>query len=477
MSELNSETIVRVTNLGKKFSYQSKRANNEDAMAIIKSVIRKKASPGGDSIGGDEFWALKNVSFELKRGEAVGIVGLNGAGKSTLLKVLLGMLDCDEGSYEVLGKVGGLIELGAGFNPDASGLKNIYQNASYLGYSRREVGEKLESIIEFADIGRFINSPTRTYSSGMNIRLGFAIAIHFIPDLVLCDEILSVGDFEFRQKCLHKIKELRATRSFVLVSHSTRDISMFCDKAILLHKGHLIMEADPTSVLKVFSYCNHNSSVIEIQQRVEKVRDLEEKKKIVRKNFVAPAVMPKVAGLGGVRPHEQKKEIVEVAEDIDSEKKKALFMPEYWNREKVETVEFLWNLEMVSGRYVYMVGEPFVCKIRFTLLEAVSNFRVGLPMFDETGKLVVGTSSDSSGEIQPDMAEGTYEYDIFLDPFPMIEGRYWLTVSLCDDPAHLFRKHTTYFDVINSRLEFGVVRTFSMWEKGEIDDDSFEKLI
>lgn len=474
---MNTETIVRVSNLGKKFSYQSKRANNEDAMAIIKSVLGKSKSDNGNTLGGDEFWALKNISFELKRGEAVGIVGLNGAGKSTLLKILLGMLDCDEGEYIVSGKAGGLIELGGGFNPEASGLKNIYQNASYLGYSSKEVEEQLESIIEFADIGRFINSPTRTYSSRMNIRLGFAIAIHFIPDLVLCDEILSVGDFEFRQKCLHKIKELRATRSFVLVSHSSRDISMFCDKAILLHKGHLILESDPTRVLKVFSYCNHNSSVEEIRQRVGKVSDLEEKKEVIRKSYTVAAVMPKVEGLGGVEPFDQKKQFLEVVTDFDAEKKKTLFMPEYVNEEKVDSVEFYWNLEMVSGRYVYMVGEPFVCKIRFRLLEKVTNFRIGLPMFDETGKLVVGTSSHSSGGLPYDMESGIYDYDIFLDPFPMIEGRYWLTVSICDDPAHLFRKHTTYFDVVNSRMEFGLVRTFSMWEKGQIDDRSFEKLI
>jgi len=377
MSKLNTETIVRVSNLGKKFSYQSKRANNEDAMAIIKSVLGKSKSDNGNTLGGDEFWALKNISFELKRGEAVGIVGLNGAGKSTLLKILLGMLDCDEGEYIVSGKAGGLIELGGGFNPEASGLKNIYQNASYLGYSSKEVEEQLESIIEFADIGRFINSPTRTYSSRMNIRLGFAIAIHFIPDLVLCDEILSVGDFEFRQKCLHKIKELRATRSFVLVSHSSRDISMFCDKAILLHKGHLILESDPTRVLKVFSYCNHNSSVEEIRQRVGKVSDLEEKKEVIRKSYTVAAVMPKVEGLGGVEPFDQKKQFLEVVTDFDAEKKKTLFMPEYVNEEKVDSVEFYWNLEMVSGRYVYMVGEPFVCKIRFRLLEKVTNFPIG----------------------------------------------------------------------------------------------------
>jgi ABC-type polysaccharide/polyol phosphate transport system ATPase subunit len=477
MSELSSDTLVKVSNLGKKFSYQSKRANNEDAMAIVRSVLGKKASSNGNSLGGDEFWALRSVSFELKRGEAVGIVGLNGAGKSTLLKVLLGMLDCDEGDYKVTGKVGGLIELGAGFNPEASGLKNIYQNASYLGYSRIEVDEKLESIIEFADIGRFINSPTRTYSSGMNIRLGFAIAIHFISDLVLCDEILSVGDFEFRQKCLHKIKELRATRSFVLVSHSPRDISMFCDKAILLHKGHLILESDPTIILKIFSYCNHNSSVAEIQERAVKVLSLEEKKIIVRKSIATLAVMPKVEGLGGVEPFDQKKKIQETMADFDLEKKNSLFMPEYWNRAKIDSVEFMWNLEMVSGRYVYMVGEPFVCKIRFKLLQSVLSFRIGMPMFDETGKLVIGTSSHDSAEIHPELEAGIYEFDIFLDPFPVIEGRYWLTVSICDDPAHLFRKHTTYFDVINSRLEFGMVKTFSMWEKGEINDSSFEKLI
>ena len=124
-----------------------------------------------------------------------------------------------------------------------------------------------------------------------------------------------------------------------------------------------------------------------------------------------------------------------------------------------------------------MVGEPFVCKIRFKLLQSVLSFRIGMPMFDETGKLVIGTSSHGSAEIHPELEAGIYEFDIFLDPFPVIEGRYWLTVSICDDPAHLFRKHTTYFDVINSRLEFGMVKTFSMWEKGEINDSSFEKLI
>ncbi|MDA0315706.1 MAG: ATP-binding cassette domain-containing protein [Bacteroidetes bacterium] len=329
MNELNSDILVKAKGIGKKYSYQSKRANNEDAMAIIRSVLGKKEQRNDSALGRDEFWALRDISFELKRGEAVGIVGLNGAGKSTLLKVLLGMLECDEGIYEVNGKVGGLIELGAGFNSDVSGLKNIYQNAAYLGYSKKQADEKLEAIIEFADIGRFINSPTKTYSSGMNIRLGFAIAIHFIPDLVLCDEILAVGDFEFRQKCLHKIKELRATRSFVLVSHSARDISMFCDSAILLHKGHLIIQSDPDTVLKVFSYCSNNKTVSEVMERANKVLSLGEKKKITNKKVVMPAVMPQIKGLGGVRQFSRKNQLLETVSDYDLEKKNSLFKPEY----------------------------------------------------------------------------------------------------------------------------------------------------
>jgi len=172
-----------------------------------------------------------------------------------------------------------------------------------------------------------------------------------------------------------------------------------------------------------------------------------------------------------------KNQKLEAVADFDLEKKNSLFKPEYKNPRKVNGVEFMWNLEFVSGRYVYMVGEPFVCKIRFQLLEPAHNFRIGLPMFDETGKIIIAPSSNGSMEVRSDLEAGLHEFDIFLDPFPIIEGRYWLTISLCDDPAHLYRKHATYFDVLNSRLEFGLVKSFSMWENGGIGDNNFEKLI
>jgi len=469
------DVVVKVEGLGKKYSYLTKRANNPGAKAILKSVLGTGRS--GEGLGADEFWALRDVSFELRRGEAVGVVGLNGAGKSTLLKVLLGRLSEDEGSYEVMGKVGGLVELGAGFNPEATGLKNIYQNAAFLGYTKSEVEEQLESIIDFAEIGRFINSPTKTYSSGMNVRLGFSIAIHFVPDLVLCDEILSVGDFEFRQKCLHKIKELRATRSFVLVSHSARDISMFCDKAILLHKGHLIMSGHPDTVLKVFSYCNHNASVKEIQERAKKVREKNKLiAKVINRNEEKESEGKKSKewksnlGASGRRG-----EAVDVL-DYELDKKNALFNQEYWNKNKIRNVEAYWNLEKVSGRFIYQVGEPFVLKLSFELLQSCQGFRIGLPMFDEVGRMVCGPTSLGSPDVAQELKKGRYEFDVFIDPFPLIEGRFWMTLSICDDPAHLYRKHLTFFDVLNSRLDFGMVKCFSVWESGEIDKEHLVRL-
>lgn len=187
-----------------------------------------------------DFWALRDVSFEIRRGETFCIVGENGSGKSTLLQLVAGILQPSSGTVEVRGRVSALLELGSGFNPEFSGRDNVYLNGAILGFSRREMDLKYEHIINFAEIGEFIHQPVKTYSSGMVVRLAFAVAIHVDPEILLVDEALAVGDIYFRQRCMRKVHELRARGITILfVSHATGDVKALGDRALWLDAGHV----------------------------------------------------------------------------------------------------------------------------------------------------------------------------------------------------------------------------------------------
>lgn len=194
-----------------------------------------------------EFWSVKGISFTLKRGECLGIIGHNGAGKSTLLKMLSGLLPPDEGEIRINGSMGSLIELGAGFNPILTGRENIFANASMLGFSRKQTEEKLAEIIEFAELGEFIDMPLQNYSSGMQVRLGFAVAAQLKPDILLIDEVLAVGDMGFVIKCVNHIDRLMKDTAVIFVSHSMPQISRMATKIMLLEKGRSIIVSEDSS--------------------------------------------------------------------------------------------------------------------------------------------------------------------------------------------------------------------------------------
>jgi lipopolysaccharide transport system ATP-binding protein len=200
-----------------------------------------------------EYSALSDISFEVGSGETLGIIGENGAGKSTLLKILSGILLPDSGKREVSGKVTGLLELGTGFNPEFSGIDNIFMNGTFLGMSRSEIDEKKDIIIEFAELGEFIHEPIKTYSSGMMMRLGFAIAIHADPECFLVDEALSVGDAYFQQKCMRKIQEFKEQGGSILfVSHDMNAVKVLCDRAIMLEQGRIVSTGTPKEVVDYY---------------------------------------------------------------------------------------------------------------------------------------------------------------------------------------------------------------------------------
>ncbi|MFP7759731.1 ABC transporter ATP-binding protein [Marisediminicola sp. LYQ85] len=201
----------------------------------------------------EEFWALRDVSISIPAGTTVGLIGHNGSGKSTLLKVIGGIIDPTSGSVKRRGRIAALLELGAGFHPDLTGRENVYLNASILGLSRTETDERFDDILAFAGIGDFIDTQVKFYSSGMYVRLAFAVAVHTDPDLLLVDEVLSVGDEAFQRKCLDKIRSFQAEgRTIILVSHSLGQVSEMCDHVVLLNKGNVEFEGDPVEAVARF---------------------------------------------------------------------------------------------------------------------------------------------------------------------------------------------------------------------------------
>ncbi len=210
--------------------------------------------------GETEFWALRNVSLRLVHGESLAVIGPNGAGKSTLLQVLAGIITPSEGAVDVRGKISSLLTLGAGFDMELTGRENIHLAGAFLGMSHQEMASRIDQIIEFADIGPFIEAPIKTYSSGMRARLGFSIATAVDPDILLLDEVLGTGDQTFRDKSKERVKELVAgAKAIVLVTHDMNWVTEFCNRAMLLERGHIVAEGDPAEVVQIHQ--EHSSQV------------------------------------------------------------------------------------------------------------------------------------------------------------------------------------------------------------------------
>ncbi len=230
----DNEVLVKVEHLSKKFCKDLKTSLWYGVKDLYSNV---RGNKDVRELRPEEFWAVKDINFELRRGECLGLIGHNGAGKSTLLKILNGLINPDEGKVTIKGRVGALIELGAGFNPILSGRENIFNNGAVLGFSKKEIDSKVEKIIDFAEIREFIDMPVQNYSSGMKVRLGFAVAAQMEPDVLIIDEVLAVGDLGFVLKCFKTIDTILPNTAIVFVSHSMPMISRICNQIILMDKG------------------------------------------------------------------------------------------------------------------------------------------------------------------------------------------------------------------------------------------------
>jgi ABC-type polysaccharide/polyol phosphate transport system ATPase subunit len=363
----------------------------------------------------EEFWALKGISLSVSPGQALGVIGLNGAGKSTLLQILSGIRRQTTGTVMTNGRVFALLHLGMGFDGEFTGRENAYTNGAIIGISRKEMKEKIEDIKAFADIGEFFDRPVRMYSSGMKMRLGFAVAVNMEPDILLIDEVLSVGDFRYRQKCLEKIQEMRDKMSVIFVSHSMPSVTRFCDRVLVLNEGDIVYEGDPDDAVRFY---------------MEEIWRKEEVEKEKSQDF------PLMAFQGEM----------------------------YRDEKRIADVEHKWVGE--NGEPIQSVrhGAGICLEFSFRLLAPARNLIVGIPVWNTHGELITAINTDvQSIEVVPD-AGGNVRGKVTLAPVIFNPGEYHSMLTVVDGPKHLYREPNSVFRVEEMALHYGVVTVASHWD-------------
>lgn len=294
--------VVSLSKVSKRFTVRKDSSLKERVVTLGRSGRMHK----------QDFWALSDVTLDIRAGSTIGLIGHNGSGKSTLLKVVGGIIQPTSGSVEQRGRIAALLELGAGFHPDLTGRENVFLNASVLGLSSEETAAQFDAILEFAGVGDFIDTQIKFYSSGMYVRLAFAIAVHTDPDILLVDEVLAVGDEQFQQKCLAKIKEFQAQgRTIIIVSHALDQIAELCDRVVVMNRGQMVFDGVPVTAIERFRELLTNNGVgdarpVELDSAMEiesiEVYDLEG---AARANFAAGETIVLRVHVGMFRPIEQ----------------------------------------------------------------------------------------------------------------------------------------------------------------------------
>jgi ABC-type polysaccharide/polyol phosphate transport system ATPase subunit len=392
---------IQFDGVSKKFILHHERARSFQELVV--GLFRR------NNRSREEFWALRDVSFAVEQGETVGIIGPNGAGKSTLLKLAARVIEPTSGRIAVRGRIGALLELGAGFHPDLTGRENIYLNGSILGLSRAEIRRRLDDIIGFAELERFIDVPVKHYSSGMFVRLGFSVAVHTDPEILLVDEVLAVGDQAFQRKCLERIDDLRRQGVTVLfVSHSADAVRALCNRAIWLHEGRVV--ADDAAEAVVRRYLEHSWG---------------------RQTVAQPGGDERRWGTGRIR-------IIRVRL-LDGE-----------GRERQQ----------------FRTGEPLVVEMHYRAEERVERPVFGLAIHRSDGIHITGPNTQFAGlDIPAVEGEGIVTYAI--PALPLLEGLYYISVSTHNwEDTEMYDYHDRMYGfwvLPGTRERYGIVTLSGDW--------------
>ncbi|MFP4082407.1 MAG: ABC transporter ATP-binding protein [Candidatus Aminicenantes bacterium] len=422
---------VKISNVSKKFRiYHQKNLNLK--YAVLNFLTGKRSSYY------DEFWALKNINMTIKKGETIGVIGENGSGKSTLLKLTAKILYPDEGEISTQGKIASLIEIGAGFHAELSGRENISINGSILGFNKKEIQDNLEKIIAFSGLEKFIDNPIKTYSSGMYVRLGFSIAIHVDPDILLVDEILAVGDEKFQKKCLHKINSFKEEgKTIVLVSHDLQTIEEMCDRVYLLDDGLLVSQGNPVDVISEYHtliYTKEEKGLREEQKEISGKEPAGQEEAAPPQEASAPP--PPQASRWGSREAE------------------------------ITKIEFFDRHNRKSE--VFKTGDPLNARIHYTAHQEIKKPVFGIAFYREEGVHINGPNTKTSQyDIHSIHGNGFIDYTIPSIPF--LPGTYFFTASIYDYTClhaydhweRCFRFSVVETDKIKER--YGVVYIPSKW--------------
>lgn len=377
----------------------------------------------------EERWVLDDVSFEVKQGEAIGLIGHNGCGKSTTLKLLTRIMYPDSGSIELRGRVSSLIELGAGFHPDMSGRENIYTNASIFGLTKKEIDERLDDIIEFSEMEPFLDNPVRTYSSGMYMRLAFSVAINVNADILLIDEILAVGDVNFQAKCFNKLREIKAQgTTIVIVSHSMGQIEQICDRSIWIHEGKIKAEGNPREIDK--DYLDF------MGQKRQEIAEQSQKKDEAK--TMAPE---------------------EIETRAEAEEKKR------WGNGRARFREVCMSGKQSNRQRVFATEESVRIRMNYKVKQKVEDAVFGIGIFRDDGVQCYGTNTRIEQFKRFDL-EKDGEVVVNIEKLSLLPGKYTLDVAIESDmatPVDYFRQAYS-FEVYSSLTDVGVFRMEHRWE-------------
>lgn len=420
-----ADPIIIAENLGKK--YQVRHLDkpvhkysrlSEELLAIPGKFFRKYVLPGSLPADNEEFWALRNVAFEVFEGEVLGIIGRNGAGKSTLLKILSRITEPSEGRVKINQRIASLLEVGTGFHPELTGRENIYLNGAILGMSRAEISKKFDEIVAFAEVERFIDTPVKRYSSGMHVRLAFAVASYLEPEILIIDEVLAVGDSRFQKKCLGKMQEIGTSgRTVILVSHNMAIIQNLCNRSIFLSNGRINMQGNTDAVIKCYQNEIFESSSTLLKNRTDR------------------------KGSGDIR---------------------------------FETVTFC----DASGNNIgaAICGNPVTIKLKFNnhLHSDLKNLHVSIGINNEYGqRILLLDSSIAQGDFEF-VPVSVNEVIIYISKIPLVPGRYTLTLySMINDVISDWIRDACSF-IVESGDYFGTGRLPASGQSLFFVDHSFE---
>ncbi len=397
----------------------------------------------------ETFPALTGVSFAVPKGITFGVIGRNGSGKSTALKLVAGITKPTSGTVTVSGRVSALIELGAGFHPEISGRENVFINGIMLGLSKREVAARFDDIVEFAELKDFIDAPVKTYSSGMYMRLGFAVAIHVDPDVLLVDEVLAVGDEGFTHKCLDKFAEFRRHgKTILLVTHSLGLVERFCDQALWLDHGRAQAQGDPRRVIDAYL------------ASVEKSEDA----------LMAAATAKAVAAVSaeaapGPTPPLPAEPARPTTAQPDGELKNMFEAVEgRWGSREIEITDVALVDKAGQRSFVFHTGDPMSVRLKITAHAPAADFVFGLSLFNADGVCCYGTNTFIE-EMDPERLEGQAEVTLSIDSLDLVEGTYKLDVAVhtCDGYPYDYHRLLYTFRVKSRTPDVGIYRPHHRW--------------